>query len=1032
MRILKILVLLHLFHLQQFAYSEEKPKEEKPKIDFERQILPVLTMHCRDCHNAEESESGFRVDTAALLLKGGDRGKAVIAGNSKESLLAKVLTGTKEISRMPLDLPALKPAEIELIANWIDQGANIPDALLKQKPVRRKSSHWSFQPLQNPELPEVQNPKWVRNPIDQFVLAKLQKQGLTPSPEANRNTLIRRLSLDLLGLLPSPEDVRQFVEDKRPDAYEHLVDRLLAAPHYGEKWARHWLDRARYADSNGFTIDGARSIWPYRDWVIKAINQNMPFDQFAIEQLAGDLLPEPTTEQLVATGFHRNTLINQEGGTDKEQFRVEAVVDRVNTTGAVFLGLTIGCAQCHQHKYDPISQREFYELYAFFNNGQDVNSISPTIALPTADQQKQLQKYNQEIAIAQKRLKYHDAEFSKGLPEWETALATLPGSDKPWAVLEPLEGQYKGEAGTQLARLADHSLLSDPVSPPLDTYVVACDVSAKKITALKLEALTYKNLPRKGPGLAGNGNFVLTQVEIEAAPLDAPEKLQPVKISHAVADHSQQGHPIASVLDGSDETGWAINVRSGNMNVNREAVFLFTEPIDNSAGSRITVKLYHQSKKNPNYKLGRFRLSATQAPAAALTVPEPIRKIAATPKEKRTADQQQLLANAYLEIDPARKPLLKELTSLKKKRDTLNKQIPTTMVMRDLKEPRETHIQIHGNFLNLGAKVEPNVPAVLPAMDMPAENRNRLALAKWLVSQDNPLTPRVTVNRYWQQFFGHGIVKTENDFGTQGERPTHPQLLDWLAHQFVTSGWNVKALHKLIVTSSTYRQSSRTSADLQQRDPANQWLARQSRIRLSAETIRDACLSASGLLENKIGGPGIYPPQPGGMRLLSQNAKAWPESKNNDRYRRGLYIYFWRSNPYPFLMTFDAPKANTTCTRRTRSNTPLQALTLANDKVFFEFAQGLAQRIMQTEPKYDADRIRQAYRVCLSREPNEVEHNLLTAFLLSQRKYFQTAQTDAKAVAPAEYPDDVTLTDAASWTALARVLLNLDEFITRE
>ena len=1009
--------------------------EPTPSVDYTREIRPVLVQHCLACHGVNKQESGLRLDAARLAISGGDQGPAIIPGKGSDSLLVKVLRGEGDTSAMPYEKPPLDKKTIGLISRWIDQGAKYPaDEPVAQTP-RRKSDHWSFQPIKSPLPPTPKQAAWVRNGIDAFILSRLEREGLTPSPEASRGTLIRRLHLDLLGTLPSADDVQAFLADTSPNAYEKLVDRILASPQYGERWGRHWLDIARYADSDGFTIDKARKIWKYRDWVIDAFNRDLPFDRFAIEQTAGDLLPTPTLSQLVATGFHRNTLINQEGGTNDEQFRVEAVVDRVNTTGGVFLGLTLGCAQCHTHKYDPISQRDFYRLYAIFNScedNNDANRSAPLISVPTSNQTSRQELLKEELAAAQVPLKAYDKQLLQRQRAWEKQVAM--GVDPKWTTVKPTH--WTTAEGAVLTRLDDNSLFVDFSIPPNDTYTVTAIVPDGNISAFRIEALTHEGLPKKGPGRASNGNFVLSEVNAFISPLTDPESAKqhatdPTTISHALADHSQSGYPAAHAIDGNKKTGWAINVTSGSLNVDRQAIFLLKETASFPQGARLTVKML-QNNSAKNYLLGRFRLSVTSSPTQALSVPGPIRKIAQKAPDQRSPEEATLIQNAFKESDTGRAPLAKRVTELSKQLDDLNNSIPTTMILRELSQPRESHIQIRGNFLEKGARVTPGVPEVLPPLTVTKGLGNRLDLAKWLVADDNPLTARVTVNRFWQRFFGLGIVETENDFGTQGIAPEHPELLDWLASEFVRIGWGTKAIHRLIVTSSTYRQDSRIRPELLAKDPRNKLLARQSRIRLEAETIRDISLSASRLLTHQLGGPGVYPPQPAGIYALTQNKKSWPESQGAARYRRGLYIYFWRSSPYPFLPTFDAPDATTSCTQRSRSNTPLQALTLANDRVFLEMSQGVAERILSLGTSDDESRIRHAFTLCLSRKPTDRELEALTEFVHQQREHFRAAEKDAKLLAPTHIPAGATTADAAAWTATARVLLNLDEFITRE
>ena len=999
-------------------------------VDFVRDIKPIFAQHCVSCHGRKEQLSGLRLDFGKLVLAGGDRGATLIAGKSQDSLLVRAIEGRGEVTAMPEEGPRLSKVQIALIRKWIDQGAKIPRS--EDVGVGSKSDHWSFQPIAEDSPPPVRDRAWVRNPIDAFVLARLESEGIRPSGAASRSTLIRRVYFDLLGIAPSLSDVAAFQADTVPGAYNRMVDRVLASPHYGERWARHWLDIARYADSNGFTIDGPRQIWKYRDWVINAFNRDISFADFATEQLAGDLLPNATRDQIIATGFHRNTLINEEGGTDQEQFRVEAVNDRVATTGTTFLGLTLGCAQCHSHKFDPISQREYYQFFAIFNNQDE-----PTISVPTVQQTERVKQLDTAVAAAEKPLTEFDAQLLKGMPAWEERLAKSAGTKIQWQVL--VAESLKTEKGAVLAKQDDDSIFVDFSIPPRDTFIVGATAKLSKITAIRLEALTHNSLPKKGPGRAPNGNFVLN--EFECAVADASGKESPVKFAGAVADHSQEGFEVGAAIDGKTDTGWAINVKKGSLNVDREAVFFPDHPITTPSATspsttpattpsaKLTIRLRHLSKGD-NYLLGRFRLSVTQTPPEVLSVPAKIRELAAIKKDKRTKDQQAQLVNFYKSTAGERRPLAEKVATLKKQRTELGKQIPLTMVLKERAKPRQTHIHIRGDFLRKGAVVEPAVPTVLHSL--PAGSKlNRREFSKWLLDPKNPLTARVTVNRFWQRFFGRGLVGTENDFGTQGARPTHPKLLDWMARDFIRQGWGIKSMHRLILTSATYRQSSSSRPELQLRDPKNLLLSRQNRLRLEAEVIRDVALYTSGKLATKFHGPGVYPPQPDGIYVLTQVKKSWPESKAEDRYRRGIYTYLWRSSIYPMMPTFDAPDANRSCSRRSRSNTPLQALTLANDRAFLEMAQALGLRLMQEGSAADDGRIRHAYRICFSRDPSEIELKVLNEYVASQREAFSASVADAKSVT-AGLTFSAPPAETATWVSLARVLMNLDEFITRE
>lgn len=841
---------------------------DEPSVDYSSQIKPLLARRCAECHGAKKQQVGLRVDSAKGMLEGGDSGPAVVRGDSAKSLIVHAITGTENASQMPPEGDKLTDAEIALIRNWIDQGATSPADEVAVAAEKKSTDHWAFQPIHHLTPPQSGAPPQVANGIDNFIVDRLLAEHVTPSPIADRTTLLRRVHLDLLGLPPSAETVHEFLADQSPDAFERLVDRLLASPHYGERWGRDWLDAARYADSNGFTRDQPRTIWKYRDWVIDAINANMPFDEFTIEQIAGDLLPGPTLDQLVATGFHRNTLINEEGGTDPEQFRVEAVVDRVNTTGTVFLGLTVGCAQCHDHKYDPISQREYYQLFAYFNSTEfnAGDPAQPRIDVPSPDQ------------------------LRTGEPERQAKIREE---------IKQLDQQLKDQA--------DH---------------IAADLTA------------WEN--------------ALTEDE---------KKKLPFNVKNAI------DLPI----------------------------------VDRSEVHKRDLDRYYRGLK--------------------------------VAREKYP----QLDAIAKLREDEPK--------------------FPSTMITKEIDQPRPSFIHIRGDFLRRGAPVEPAVPVVLNLNpeSTATTGPSRLRLARWLVSDSNPLTARVIVNRHWQRFFGRGLVETENDFGTQGDRPTHPELLDWIASEFrgmtgdrsaiadasdpVRSqrhGWDVKRLHRLLTSSATYRQSSNARADIAEVDPLNKLLARQTRIRIDAEMIRDSALAASGLLTEELGGSPVYPPQPEGVFDFTQDKKPWKTSTGRERFRRAMYTHLWRSSLYPAMAVFDFPEPNVTCTRRVRSNTPLQSLTLANDETFYEFAKGFAAHLLSSVQADDSQRLTIAVETALGREPTSGELARLRGYLQQQRERFAGDAAAAKAFAPAGVPSGITETEAAAWSAVSRVLMNLDEFITRE
>ena len=990
-------------------------------IDYAKQIKPLLQKHCVSCHGEDDSQSGLRLDFASFVLTGGDRGAAIVPGKSADSLLYQVLVGKSDSKAMPLDLPRLPAAEIELFKDWIDAGAKTPESDKPADGIRKKSEHWSFQPLRRAPLPIVKNSDWPTNAIDHFVLAKLEAEGLKPAAEADRAVLIRRVSLDLLGVLPSPEAVADFIADQQPEAYERLVDRLLASPRYGERWGRHWMDLARYADSNGFTIDGPRSIWPFRDWTIQALNADMPYDQFVTEQLAGDLLPKASREQLVATGFHRNTLVNQEGGTDQEQFRVEAVVDRVSTTGAAFLGLTVGCAQCHLHKYDPITQREFYQLFAVFNNCDE-----PNIPLPTERQAADQRRVKAALAEVDQALKKYDASRRTGQAKWEESLAAAPKAQ--WSHLKPTV--MTSHAGATInTDDGEHLVLGGNGNVPInDVYTIVAPVTGP-VSAVRVEALTHQNLPLTGPGWTADGNFVMTEFEVTAVTAGST-KPRKIEIAATTTDWSQDGYLVEHTLDGNKKPGWSIGgLKKGAPNLNREAIFVFKEPIETSELT-FTFRFDHSTEKA---LLGSFRLSASQE-AGASSLPDGLQRALAEPTDKRSDNDNDTIAFGYSRKDESRKPLVEQQSKLKREEADLTAAVPTTMTLQEKsKNPRTTHIHVRGDFLRKGSVVQPGALAVLPQIEAASGTAvTRLDFSKWLFAPDHPLTARVTVNRFWQSFFGVGIVETENDFGTQGSLPTHPELLDWLSSELIREQWSLKSIHRVIVTSATYRQSSNATAESLQFDPYNRLLGRQRRVRLEAEAIRDAALAASGMLSQKMHGPGVYPPQPKGIYVVTQVAKAWPESQGDDRFRRGLYTYFWRSSPYPLLPTFDAPDSNSTCTRRSRSNTPLQALTLANDGSFMELARAFSDRLLTEASASDEGRIDFAFRASVARVPSPAEREKLLAFVEQQRQRFAADAKAAKEVASTNRPTGTDEPTSATWTALSRVLLNLDEFITRE
>ena len=889
---------------------------------------------------------------------------------------------------------------------------------------RLASQHWAFQRPEHRLLPQVQNVERVRNSIDAFVLNRLEKENIQPAPEADRRTLIRRLSFDLLGLPPEPEDVEAFVADLRTDAYEKLVDRLLASPHFGERWGRHWLDLARYADSDGYEKDTSRPYaYLYRDWVIDAINRDLPFDQFSIEQLAGDLLPDATMAQKIATGFHRNTLTNKEGGVDQEEFRCKATVDRVSTTGTVWLGLTVGCAECHSHKYDPITQREFYQLYAFFNNASEKDLPAPQPA-ELASYNDEKRSWDAEHARVKKALSdYLQTEISAKQAEWERNVK-LPR--ERWTVLKPV--QASSAEGATLKILEDRSVQATDKNPARDTYTIEASAELTSVTGFRLEILNDP-APGKGSGRTKSNNFVLSEFTVKVQEESSASQFRSVALQNVSADYAPKDWPAAGAIDGNPKTGWAIGPEIGRHHV---AVFETKESLTFPKGAALVFQLEQQY--GDQRTIGHFRLSVTDSEnrlRADLT-PDSIIAALETSLDLRDEKQKTALAKYYRDaIDPTAKQLDRQLANHTKKEP----KFPETkaQTISENEQPRRSHIHIRGDFLRKGDEVEPGSPAILHAFKARGHQADRLDLARWLFDTANPLTARVAVNRIWYHLFGRGLVTTMDDFGTRGEAPSHPRLLDWLATEFPRLGWSRKALIQLIVTSSTYRQSSVWRSDLIERDPNNLLLASQNRFRLEAETVRDACLAVGGLLNPSVGGPSTRPPLPADIAALGYaNSVKWKASEGAEKFRRGLYIFFQRTVPYPMLVTFDAPDSNATCTRRERSNTPLQALTLLNDPVFFECAQALGTRMASHKGSGSSDKLKCGFALCLGRGPTDEELRRLETLYQDYVQLAKNNPQDAARIVGIAGRSPSEMVEAAALVALGRTMLNLDEFLTRE
>ncbi|QDU50934.1 PSD1 and planctomycete cytochrome C domain-containing protein [Gimesia panareensis] len=1010
--------------------SANEKSSPAAQVDFAKQIRPLFQAKCYSCHGREVQEGGFRLDLKSRALEGGDSGVAIKPGKSHQSELFHRVAGTGDGDKMPPEGEGtpLSKEELALVKTWIEQGATWPEIDGQQK--LPGSDHWSFQPIQDVKPPQVQQTDWVKNGIDAFILRKLEQEKVTPSPEADRSTLIRRVYLDLTGLPPSVEEWKRWSSDPSPQWYESMVDHLLDSPHYGERWARHWLDLARYADSDGYEKDSKRPhAWRWRTWVINALNSDMPFDQFSIEQLAGDLLPDPETSQLVATGFHRNTLINREGGTDPEEDRVKRTVDRTNTMGSVWLGMTVECGQCHTHKYDPLTQREYYRLYAFFNS-----LTEPDIGAPLPEERAAFEKANQVYQKAHAPLvkavqDYEQHQLADALAKWEQQ---KPEQKPVWTILQPDTVQAK--QNTTLSIQPDRSILASGENPGrAEIYTITFKTDLQNINGIRLEALTDPSLPHQGPGRSPTGDFELTMLTLKAAPLDSPEKATEVKLEKAQASFEMAGYKVDRVINNSPHTGWSISPQEGKKQI---ATFETKEPFGGEKGTFITVSLQQSTTRKVYHNLGRFRLSLTtgKKPLPLTGMTDLIVETLNTPVDERTPIQKAELLEYYRTIDPQLKKLKEQELAHRKQAPKNPAETTKAQVVDHLKTPRKTHLLVRGDFLNPADEVKANTPAVLPPLQ--TDNPTRLDLARWLFDPRHPLTARVTVNRIWSRYFGRGLVPTINDFGTQGEAPSHPELLDWLATQFRDQDWSLKQLHRLIVTSATYRQSSEKRPELAERDPYNTWLSHQNRLRIEGEIIRDEALSVSGLIKHKIGGRSVNPPQPEGIASLGYaNSVKWPTSKGDDRYRRGLYTFFQRTVPYPMLMTFDSPDSNLSCTRRERSNTPLQALTIWNDPVFFECSQSLGSRIVsETQGKHASldQRIQHAFELCLTREPTASEMKIIKQLYQEQTRLLKSDPklvselTNTQKIPAGSNPQEI-----AAWIIIGRVLLNLDEFVTR-
>ncbi|MBG87498.1 MAG: hypothetical protein CMO80_11440 [Verrucomicrobiales bacterium] len=1125
-------------------------------VDFNRDIKPILSNNCFTCHGPDEEErkAKLRLDERGSAIADRDGYSAIIPGKPDLSELIKRIAASDDDVMPPPDKgQRLTREQVQLFKDWIAQGA-------------KYDVHWSYARVKRPDVPVASRSKWISNDIDQFILRKLRANGLTPSPEADRWTLARRAAIDLTGLPPSVEELQRFIEDKNPKSFERYVDGLLDKTEFGEHWAGMWLDLARYADSAGYPSDPGRTIWSYRDWVISAFNDNMPFDQFTIEQIAGDMLSKPTDSQLIATAFHRNTMTQNEGGTSDEEFRNAAVVDRVNTTLAVWMGTSMACAQCHTHKYDPITQHEYFSFHAILNNSADADKRdeSPLHRFYTDAQKKSRRGWQDEVAQIDKQFASPQTAWFRGLPAWEKQFA----AGLKWH--SPKPSLVRSQKKSKLEILDDNSVRNLTEAGP-DAYTIQIPLKGDTLSAVRIQALADEKLPKKGPGLTA-GNFVISKVtadliyegvpplkgkivrvelpgskpflhlaevqvfsgtgnvapkgkarqssdyadavaaraidgntngdyfkksvshtagkgpvdwwEVElkdAVPinkivlwnrtdgnvasrlksytvkvLDAKRNTvwskeeakhpvknkefaiggpMPIKFRSALADYTQPNFSPSAIIGDklTKDKGWAVG---GKIGENHHVTLIPSGRVGIQPGAKLRL-IVRQNYKGNKHLLGRFRVSTTDDNRIEqwLKIPQSVLASLGTKKENRKDAQQAGINDYYVRnVAVQTRDLRNRFASLKKQ--IADQKMTSIPVMQELAadKGRTNRVQIRGSYQNLGDHVKPGVPAAFHPLPKSAQ-ADRLAMAKWLVSKDNPLTARVTVNRFWERLFGTGLVRTSEEFGAQGELPTHPELLDWLAAEFVEGGWNVKELLKKLVASSSYRQSSKVTPKLLQADPMNRLISRGPRFRATGEVLRDQALYVSGLLSAKMYGEPVRPVRPNlGLSTAFGRSNDWTPSKGEDAHRRSIYTLVRRNSPYPSFSIFDAPNREACTIRRSRSNTPLQAFVTMNDPAYVEAAQSLARRVVEKGGGSDAERFGYLFLTCTSRKPKSFESKRLQELLNEAREVYGADAELAKSMAtdPLGMPGgNANLAELAAWTTVANVILNLDEMIMR-
>ena len=1021
-----------------------------PPVDFDRQVRPILSDNCFACHGPDEKQrmAGLHFDTKdGAFSKPG----VIVPGDSAHSKMYLKVSNPNVAMRMPPPYSGRKltPEQIETIKNWIDSGA-------------KWETHWAFVPPKRPEVPAVKDGSWARNHIDRFVLAKLESQGLHPSPEADKATVLRRVTFDLTGLPPTPEELKAFLADRSPNAYEKVVDRLLSSPRYGERMTMQWLDFARYADTHGYHIDSARDMWIWRDWVIQAFNNNMPYDEFTVEQIAGDLLPNHTQSQLIATGFNRNHMINFEGGAIPEEYQNEYIVDRIEATSTTFLGITLGCARCHNHKYDPFTQKDFYSFGAFFNSvpekgldGYTGNAV-PFLQMPNDDQKRlkdtllqMIKSRDQEIDAAEETWEQHQkqmpvSDITDGLVAeylFDDSLADSFQHEAPAKVVSGKLSYTDGRLGraVNLDETPQLSLVGAGAFERAKPFTVSFWVHPDGPSGMEI-LQRYDKTPKNNPGYevaldykGKNGCAIIARlrdggaspgIEVKSREGVPVEDWSHVAVSY---DGSGQAKGIQVYIDGQ-------NIRTDVVNDKLAADFA------NKGELQIGNKDWGTPFKGSLSDLRIYNRRLYPNEALELGLLSPLHSLLEIPRDKRTGNQNGWLTWYFVNhvANPAEHQLNTDLYALKAGVDEINREIPSVMVMAEMEKPRDTFILARGDYRNRGEKVFPNTPAVLPPLPADAP-KNRLTLARWLVDPGNPLTARVAVNHFWQMYFGIGIVKTSEDFGSQGDPPSNQPLLDFLATEFVASKWDVKKMQRLIVTSATYRQSSKVTPEMLEKDPENKLLARGPRFRLPAEMIRDNALALGGLMNPKIGGPSVFPYQPKGLweeMAFGEHfsAQTYVQSHGPDLYRRSMYTFWKRTVPFPDLNTFDAPSREKCTARRTVTNTPLQALVLMNDPAFMEASRKFAERDIQEAGPNETDRIRFAFRAVTDRDPTPQELAILDKLYGKERAHYESDPSDAaKVVSIGESPRDKHLdtVDLAAMTLVTSTILNMDETVTK-